>query len=56
MGSVVVIPSDLEAGKTVTTAIYGGTLLAVDGNYDDVNRLCCELVGDPLTTTGASST
>jgi threonine synthase len=47
--SVVVIPSDLEAGKVVTTATYGGTLLAVRGNYDDVNRLCSELVGDPLT-------
>jgi len=47
--SVVVIPSDLEAGKTVTTATYGGVLLAVDGNYDDVNRLCGELIGDPMT-------
>ena len=47
--SVVVIPSDLEDGKVVTTATYGGTLLAVDGNYDDVNRLCSELIGDPLT-------
>ena len=44
-----VIPSDLEDGKVVTTATYGGTLLAVEGNYDDVNRLCSELVGDPLT-------
>jgi len=47
--SVVVIPSNLEAGKTVTTAMYGGVLLAVEGNYDDVNRLCSELIGDPLT-------
>jgi threonine synthase len=46
---VVLIPSDLEDGKTVTTSTYGGTLLAVDGNYDDVNRLCSELIGDPLT-------
>ena len=51
MGSVVVIPADLEAGKTITTATYGGTLLAVDGNYDDVNRLCSELIGDPITQT-----
>jgi threonine synthase len=49
MSSVVVIPNDLEAGKVVTTATYGGTLLAVEGNYDDVNRLCSELIGDPLT-------
>jgi len=47
--SVVIIPHDLEDGKTVTTATYGGTLLAVEGNYDDVNRLCGELIGDPLT-------
>ena len=45
--SVVVIPSNLEDGKVITTAAYGGVLLAVDGNYDDVNRLCSELVGDP---------
>ena len=49
MGSVVVIPSNLEAGKTITTATYDGTLLAVKGNYDDVNRLCSELIGDPVT-------
>ena len=49
MGHVVVIPANLEAGKIITTAVYGGTLIAVDGNYDDVNRLCSELVGDPLT-------
>ena len=41
--SVVFVPSDLEAGKIVTTAVYGGTLVAVDGNYDDVNRLCTEV-------------
>ena len=49
MDSVVVIPSNLEDGKVLTTAAYGGILLAVDGNYDDVNRLCSELIGDPLT-------
>jgi threonine synthase len=42
--SVVFIPSDLEQGKVVTTAVYGGELVAVDGTYDDVNRLCAELV------------
>lgn len=49
--SVVLIPSNLEAGKTVTTATYGGTLLAVEGNYDDVNRLCSELIGESITDT-----
>lgn len=49
MRSVVLVPSDLEDGKTVTTATYEGGLLAIKGNYDDVNRLCSELIGDPLT-------
>jgi threonine synthase len=42
--SVVFIPSDLEPGKIVTTAVYGGFLVAIEGSYDDVNRLCGELV------------
>lgn len=49
MGSAVIIPSNLEAGKTVTTATYGGLLLAVEGTYDDVNRLCSELIGEEIT-------
>ncbi|MEQ3553192.1 threonine synthase [Pseudonocardia nematodicida] len=44
--SVVLIPSNLEQPKIVTTAVYGGTLLAVDGNYDDVNRLATELAAE----------
>jgi threonine synthase len=42
--SIVFIPADLEQGKVVTTAVYGGDLVAIDGSYDDVNRLCGELV------------
>src|SRR6188508_936769 len=42
--SIVFIPGDLEQGKVVTTAVYGGELVAIDGSYDDVNRLCGELV------------
>lgn len=42
--SVVFIPSDLEQGKVLTTAVYGGDVVAIDGSYDDVNRLCGELV------------
>lgn len=45
MRSVVFIPEDLEAGKIVTTAIYGGIVVAVEGNYDDVNRVCAEISG-----------
>jgi threonine synthase len=44
--SVVLIPSDLEREKVLTTAVYGGTLVAVEGTYDDVNRLASELAGD----------
>jgi threonine synthase len=43
--SYVFIPSDLEQGKVVTTGVYGGNVVAIDGNYDDVNRLCAELSG-----------
>jgi len=40
---MVFIPSDLETGKVVTTAVYGGDVVAIEGSYDDVNRLCSEL-------------
>ena len=40
MPSIVFIPADLEPAKIVQTAIYGGTLVGVEGSYDDVNRLC----------------
>ncbi len=43
LASFVFVPSDLEAGKVLTTSVYGGNVVAVDGNYDDVNRLCAEL-------------
>lgn len=39
----VFIPSDLEAGKVLGTLIYGPTVMAVNGNYDQVNRLCSEV-------------
>ncbi|MEX0785995.1 MAG: threonine synthase [Dehalococcoidia bacterium] len=44
----VFIPNDLEQGKIVGSSIYGATLVAVDGSYDDVNRLCSELAGEGL--------
>lgn len=43
MQAFVFIPADLEAGKILGSAIYRPTLVAVDGNYDQVNRLCAEL-------------
>ncbi len=41
--SYVFIPADLEFGKIAGAAVYKPVLVAVDGNYDDVNRLCSEL-------------
>jgi threonine synthase len=43
MKAYVFIPANLEAGKILGAAIYNPTLIAVDGNYDEVNRLCSEL-------------
>lgn len=37
------IPADLELGKIVGTLIYNPTLVAVEGTYDEVNRLCSEI-------------
>ncbi|MBC6473586.1 MAG: threonine synthase [Hormoscilla sp. GM102CHS1] len=39
----VFIPADLEAGKVLGTLIYNPTVMAVKGNYDQVNKLCCEV-------------
>ena len=44
--SYVFIPSDLEEQKVLATGVYGTNLVAVRGNYDDVNRLCTELSGE----------
>src|SRR2546423_12094202 len=44
--SVVLIPKTLERAKILTTAVYDGDLIAVDGNYDDVNRLATELASE----------
>ena len=37
------IPADLELGKVIGTLIYEPVLIAVEGNYDQVNRLCSEI-------------
>ena len=49
MASVVLIPKDLEDAKVTMTAVYGGTVVAVDGSYDEVNRLCAELASEHPT-------
>jgi threonine synthase len=44
--AVAFVPRGLEAGKLAATAVYGATLVEVDGTYDDVNRLCGEASAD----------
>ena len=43
MPTYVFIPSDLEVGKVRGAAIYGAQIVAVDGTYDELNRLCSEI-------------
>jgi len=43
MRAYVFVPSNVEPGKLVGTAIYKPVLVTVDGSYDDVNRLCNQL-------------
>src|SRR3954451_7654365 len=44
--TVVFIPADLEKPKQVNSAVYTDSLVAVDGNYDDVNKLASEIAGE----------
>ncbi len=46
MRTVVFIPADLEQAKVAMSAVYTGSLVAVNGNYDDVNRLASEIAGE----------
>ncbi|PIQ81675.1 MAG: threonine synthase [Candidatus Omnitrophica bacterium CG11_big_fil_rev_8_21_14_0_20_64_10] len=43
MKRVIFIPADLEMGKVVNSLVFAPTLVAVEGNYDEVNRLCAEI-------------
>lgn len=43
MPAYVFVPEDLEAAKILATESYGAKVVAVKGNYDDVNRLCSEV-------------
>ena len=49
MESYVFIPANLEKAKIITTSIFGGNVIAIEGNYDDVNRLCAELASEEPT-------
>jgi len=39
----VLIPDNLEAGKVLGSAVFRPQLIAIRGNYDDVNRLCTQI-------------
>jgi threonine synthase len=44
--TVVFIPANLERPKQVNSAVYTENLVAVNGTYDDVNRLASEIAGE----------
>jgi threonine synthase len=44
--SVVFVPENLEQPKIVASAVYGTTLVAVHGTYDDVNKLASEIAAE----------
>jgi threonine synthase len=39
----VFIPDNLEPGKVIGASVHGPRIVAVSGNYDDVNRLCTQV-------------
>src|SRR3954449_384802 len=56
LDSYVFIPADLEEQKVLATGVYGTNLVAVNGNYDDVNRLCTEISGEHAWRLNSSHT
>jgi threonine synthase len=44
--SVVLVPSNLERQKIIASAVYETTLIAIEGSYDDVNKLASEIAGE----------
>lgn len=43
MRAFVMIPHDLEEGKIVGSLVFGSHMVKIQGNYDDVNRLCSQI-------------
>src|SRR5690606_20094851 len=48
LDACVFIPADLENAKIVMASVYGGRLVGIEGNYDEVNRFCAERIGEPM--------
>ena len=46
MQCYVFIPGDLESAKVLGNLIYRPNVVEIEGNYDDVNRLCSEIAGE----------
>jgi threonine synthase len=44
--SYVFIPADLEEQKILATGVYDTTIVAIRGNYDDVNRVCTQVADE----------
>ena len=43
LDAYIFVPADLEREKIIAASVPGATVFAVEGTYDDVNRLCAEL-------------
>jgi threonine synthase len=43
LNACVFIPADLEPAKVLNTAVYGARIVRINGNYDQVNRLCSQI-------------
>jgi len=43
LDACVFIPADLEPAKILNTAVYGARIVRINGNYDQVNRLCAQI-------------
>ncbi|WP_188197596.1 threonine synthase [Nonomuraea sp. SYSU D8015] len=48
LDACVFIPANLEEAKIAMARVFGGKLIGIDGTYDEVNRFCSELIGDPM--------
>ncbi len=46
LDAYIFVPADLEREKIIAAAVPGARVFAVEGTYDDVNRLCAELAYD----------
>ncbi len=44
--ATILIPADLEPAKILNTQVYGARLVRIDGNYDQVNRLCIQIADE----------